>query len=313
MSKPGPLPFGVLPRGDENFLVHPMARLRAAHQAAHRIVAGRVPCRRIWRYRLHQPSHLVWPAVVEHVVDPPSDAFSKRRPRIHHKIARPPTGLPWLLAMQITHTPPREQSDLDGANELGSSEVGTRRIQHANPTSQLVDAHDVEGGVECGPARRVEHGLVKQSVEQRTEIESRSAHDERKTRRTNRLVYPTIGVVRPRGRRVAGGRIHDVDAFVRHARALIDVGLAVPMSNPRYTCRESALMIVTGMASAIHSATALFPAAVGPQTTPISATSETSLNLVPGQLHDRRPPVHVVGRQRRIAKRDIQRAHLTGR
>src|SRR4051812_37884719 len=72
-------------------------------------------------------------------------------------------------------------------------------------------------------------------------------------------------------------------------------------------------MIVEGCRSASSSARLLFPAAVGPQTTRMSAPPEASLNLVPGQLHDRRAAMDVVRRQRRIAQRDEQRAHLTRR
>src|SRR5512132_674610 len=72
-------------------------------------------------------------------------------------------------------------------------------------------------------------------------------------------------------------------------------------------------MMTLGSRSASHMAIALFPAAVGPQTTRISTPAESSLNLVPSELHDRRATVHVVRRQRRVAKRDVERAHLAGR
>src|SRR5262249_45273243 len=81
---------------------------------------------------------------------------------------------------------------------------------------------------------------------------------------------------------------------------------------PRYTCLESALTMVTGIRDASHIATALLPAAVGPQITAISATAESALNLVPCELHDRRAAMNVVRRQFRIAERDEQRTHLPG-
>src|SRR6185436_8726146 len=43
------------------------------------------------------------------------------------------------------------------------------------------------------------------------------------------------------------------------------------------------------------------------------ASSEASLNLVPGELHDRRAAMDVVRGELRIAKRDEQRAHLARR
>src|SRR3954471_7323338 len=58
---------------------------------------------------------------------------------------------------------------------------------------------------------------------------------------------------------------------------------------------------------------AVFPAAVGPQITPTtSASSETTLKLLPGELDDRGPAMHIVRRQRRVAERDEQGAHFAG-
>jgi len=44
-----------------------------------------------------------------------------------------------------------------------------------------------------------------------------------------------------------------------------------------------------------------------------SAPAETPLNLVPGELHDRRASMDIVRRQRRITQRDEERAHLAWR
>ena len=69
-------------------------------------------------------------------------------------------------------------------------------------------------------------------------------------------------------------------------------------------------MIVVGSRSASHAAIALFPAAVGPQTTSTSSSAEAALNLVPPELHDRGTAVHVVRGKRRVAEGDEQRSHL---
>ena len=58
--------------------------------------------------------------------------------------------------------------------------------------------------------------------------------------------------------------------------------------------------MVTGNRAASASASALFPAAVGPQITGISERSSTpkaALELVPGKVHDRRTAMDVVRRQ----------------
>src|SRR6185312_6067771 len=67
----------------------------------------------------------------------------------------------------------------------------------------------------------------------------------------------------------------------------------------------------TRRASAI--ASALFPAPVGPVITRSLTPAKASLELVPGQLHDGRPAVYVVRRQRRAREGRVERAHLVGR
>src|SRR5260221_11797344 len=85
------------------------------------------------------------------------------------------------------------------------------------------------------------------------------------------------------------------------------------MSNPRESCRESALTIPTSARSANHTAAKLLPAAVGPQMTRIGAlllSAKATLELGPGELHDRGPPVDVVRRQSRLGERNEEGPHL---
>src|SRR5947209_2480781 len=75
------------------------------------------------------------------------------------------------------------------------------------------------------------------------------------------------------------------------ARNWLD-GLAVPMSKPRYTWRESALTMTSGRCLASIIASAVFPDAVGPHTTPIVgagrlASTEAAFELIPRQMYDR--------------------------
>src|SRR2546422_9862666 len=77
-------------------------------------------------------------------------------------------------------------------------------------------------------------------------------------------------------------------------------GLAVPRSSPRYTCRASAEMTVMGARAASAAATVVLPTPVGPTRTSTrgrSGSPKPPLQLVLRQLHDGRPPVHVVGGQ----------------
>ena len=63
------------------------------------------------------------------------------------------------------------------------------------------------------------------------------------------------GVAHELPRRIARARLDQVDQVMRHrARELRAIGLAVPMSSPRYTCAESTLTISTGNSRARRSA-----------------------------------------------------------
>src|SRR6476469_5404918 len=60
-------------------------------------------------------------------------------------------------------------------------------------------------------------------------------------------------------------------------------------------------------------ASADFPAPVGPQMTRTLLSPETPIELIPGDLHDRGSPVHIVGGQRGVGETDVERLHLGGR
>src|SRR5256885_7089650 len=93
------------------------------------------------------------------------------------------------------------------------------------------------------------------------------------------------------------------------------LGFAVPTSKPRYTCRESATMMVAGTRSASQRATALFPAAVGPAMTGMrerSSSAKASLELFPRKVNYCRATMDVVGRQLRGRQRGVKAPHLAG-
>ena len=85
-------------------------------QASHGVVACGVPRRRVRWNCLHQPSHLVGPPVIEHVVDPCGDSCAPTtdQDRPQDSAARQRDVLR-TIAMQIAHATAREQRDLDGA------------------------------------------------------------------------------------------------------------------------------------------------------------------------------------------------------
>src|SRR6476646_2162402 len=67
---------------------------------------------------------------------------------------------------------------------------------------------------------------------------------------------------------------------------------------------------------ASHVAAAVLPPAVGPQMTRIGSSllpAKATLELGPGELHDRGAAVHVVRGKLRVAQRDEERAHLARR
>src|SRR5438876_9112169 len=80
-------------------------------------------------------------------------------------------------------------------------------------------------------------------------------------------------------------------------------------------------MISSSRRSESHIAIADLPDAVGPQMTgmvvsalvdvePASPPSKATLELIPGEMDDGRPTVHVVRSQLALAQRDEQRAHF---
>src|SRR5579859_2740191 len=92
-------------------------------------------------------------------------------------------------------------------------------------------------------------------------------------------------------------------------------GFAVPISKPRYTWRASAEITVSGRCAARATASAVFPAAVGPTITMVlagSAPPKAPLHLVRGKLHDGGPPVHIMGGQRGREQPVDQLPHLFG-
>src|SRR5687767_4676318 len=72
-------------------------------------------------------------------------------------------------------------------------------------------------------------------------------------------------------------------------------------------------MIVAPYSRVRLAAIADLPAAVGPQITRTLLPAKPSVQLVPSDLHDRGPPVHVVRGQLRVAERREQGAHLRNR
>src|SRR5665811_1658163 len=72
-------------------------------------------------------------------------------------------------------------------------------------------------------------------------------------------------------------------------------------------------MIVVPYSRARRSAISDFPAAVGPQMTGTLSPAKAPVELVPRQLHYRRPAMDVMCRQRRVAKRCEQRSQLRHR
>src|SRR5689334_19210220 len=71
--------------------------------------------------------------------------------------------------------------------------------------------------------------------------------------------------------------------------------------------------MIASYCSASSMASADLPAPVGPQMTRTLLASETSIELIPGDLHDRGTAVHVVRGQRGIGETDVERLHLRRR
>src|SRR5919108_4883718 len=72
-------------------------------------------------------------------------------------------------------------------------------------------------------------------------------------------------------------------------------------------------MIIAASRSASESASADFPAAVGPQMMRRSVSAKPAVDLVPREMNDRGSTVHVVRWKHGRSERRVERAHLVGR
>ena len=303
MPEPGALSLRVLPRLDENLSHAPAAEpARPRTSAAHRAVAGRLPRRRVRRDRLasgaRTSSGHPWssmssirardalaPAPAQ---DRPQDSAGANGDRARCSRCKSLRRRPVSSAISI------------GAEQLRAAEMRARRIERRDPAAKLL-------GRASTPARRssaarrsaIERRLLEQSLEQRAQIEPGPADDDRRASGRARLVDPLVGRTSPTPPpNSALGRIDDVDPDVRNARALVarrlrraDVEAAIDL--PRIGAddrRRRALRRAT-------SATALFPAAVGPQMTRIGESLSAGRSAA--QSRPRRAARSSRGRARR--------------
>jgi hypothetical protein len=122
--------------------------------------------------------------------------------------------------MKRAHTSTTQKGDFDRAKKLRAAKVRAIGIEDADPSRQLGQRQRCEHVLELSPAGSVEHGFVKEWLEQRSEIESSPTDDERDSFLIACLVDPAVGILGPGCRRIPLGRVDDVDPAVRNGRAL---------------------------------------------------------------------------------------------
>ena len=100
----------------------------------------------------------------------------------------------------------------------------SRRVERRGPSAKLGNAHVGERALQLAPARGIERRLLEQTLEQRAQVQTGAADDQRPTIRTACVLDPAVGGVGPRGRRIAIRRVDEINALMRHTLPFFDRG-----------------------------------------------------------------------------------------
>ena len=285
------------------------ARQLAAHELAHDVVSGRVPCGRVGGNRRASAPHLVGQPCVEHVVDARRDAIGAARARIHHKIARAPTGRARTLACSSLTAPTRQQRDLD-RREAAACDRGARAPDRASAPSAAARRRRARRARAASAARRAgsSGGSSNRPSNSARRYKSGSADDERRRARCVARRRSIRRQRRPRAPRSSArsDRATSMPRCGTRARSLArrlrgtDVEAAIDLPRVGADDRRSAARSASHMRDARLARRRR--AADRRERRRARQPAKAPLDLVPGELHDRRATVHVVRGQRRVAR-----------
>ena len=318
VPEPGALPLRVLPRRDQYLVASRRARpsRRAPVAAPRRSRSRSTPARS--RESFASAPHLVGPPVIEHrrrsarrcvrptpAPDPPEDSGrangATARDRDAASLIRPPVKTARPRSSASAAYGPGERAPGRSPAPSGA----TRRCRAApTPPAASRGASTSSAGSSNNGIRTARAGTTR--CRRRRAAFGRAAHA---LRRSSPRPTAAHAAAEYRSR-----RIRDVDAAVRHAHLVrarrlcrSDIEAAIDLARVGAHDRRPA------PAPRATSRSRSCPPRSGRRSTAISAPAEASLNLVPGQMDDRRAPVHVVRGKGRVAQRDEQRAHLARR
>ena len=164
MPEPGALPLGVLSCLDHHALLRLFERQLPPDHLTNRAIARCVPGRRVVGNNAHQRAAPRPASRARASRRARLDAERKRRSRIDDKISRAPTRCPRVLAMQVAHPAPREQRDLDGAQQLRAAEVRAIGIERADPAAQARRWSSASDALERRASPRASSGGSSNSV-----------------------------------------------------------------------------------------------------------------------------------------------------
>src|SRR5437867_1590718 len=123
--------------------------------------------------------------------------------------------------MQFGQALPRQQRDLDGANELCAANVSARGIERLAPAPQLLRRRAVEQLLDAQSPVGIHRRLRPQWLEERADIETGAANHDRNSAARQRLADRPARERGPVGRGIPLGWLDDVDASMRNFLAFV--------------------------------------------------------------------------------------------
>ena len=296
-SPPRRSPGGV-PRGE----TRTASRIPIASSPA---VPGRWPSDKHRRDFLDEPAP-------HHLIGPPPDSRVQHRSRHReHNVPRSNRTSLTRLPLPVRQRATGEERHLDRARRTLASTTPKPGVEPPGPPHQLERLEPRHIGIEPPPARddrAPARGTALRPARGRTVRCRPRSPASCRSRFTVSIQAAASRAKWPALYRVPGSTTST--PWCGTLACSFRVGLAVPMSRRRYTCRESAEMTSSGQCAASASATAVFPTAVGPTSTGMLSPSKPALQLLERQLHDRRAAVDVVRRQLGREEPEHQLAHL---
>jgi len=126
-----------------------------------------------------------------------------------------------MQRVKIADAFPGKDCGLDRANQLRAAEVRARRVELVAPAPEIGDGLGVQLAGEVASTSFVKLRRGEERLDERLDVETSSADDDRLFVDFARALDPFVGLGRPPCRRKAFLRLRDVDSIMSHTRAFI--------------------------------------------------------------------------------------------